>query len=98
MENQSHFSLLYSSVSPHVFGCVAFDHVPSVGQDKLSPRSIKCIFLGYSRTQKGYRCYCPPARQYFVGANVTFSESTPFFHPQVTAMIPILCLVVRGGI
>ena len=41
-------------------------------------KSLKCIFLGYSRVQKGYRCYCPNLRHYFVSTNVTFFETTPF--------------------
>ena len=45
---------------------------------KLDPKSLKCIFLGYSRVQKGYRCYCPSLRKYLVSANVTFIENTSF--------------------
>lgn len=82
--NHSPISLLYSdlppfSLTPRVFGCVAFVHVFDLGLDKLSPRSRKCVFLGYSRTQKGYRCYHPESRRYFGCADVTFFESTPFF-------------------
>jgi hypothetical protein len=35
-----------------VFGCVCFvkDNRPSVG--KLDPRAVKCVFVGYSATQK----------------------------------------------
>ncbi|KAK4391658.1 Retrovirus-related Pol polyprotein from transposon RE2 [Sesamum angolense] len=40
-------------IAPRVFGCVYFVHIHSPNLDKLSPRSVKCIFLGYSRTQKG---------------------------------------------
>jgi len=39
-------------VPPKVFGCTCFvrDHRPSVG--KLDPRAVKCIFVGYSQSQK----------------------------------------------
>ena len=46
---------------------------------KLSPLSCKRIFLRYSHTQKGYRCYSLESCWYFVSADVTFFESTPFF-------------------
>ncbi|WVZ82886.1 hypothetical protein U9M48_030094 [Paspalum notatum var. saurae] len=42
-----------------LFGCTCFvrDHRPSVG--KLDPRAVKCIFVGYSSVQKGYKCWSP---------------------------------------
>ena len=45
---------------------------------KLDPKSLKCIFLGYSRVQKGYKCYCPSLRRYMVSVDVTFLENTHF--------------------
>ncbi|KAL0311158.1 UNVERIFIED_CONTAM: Retrovirus-related Pol polyprotein from transposon RE2 [Sesamum angustifolium] len=33
-------------VTPRVFGCLCFVHLHSPTLDKLSPRSVKCIFLG----------------------------------------------------
>ncbi|RVW26227.1 Retrovirus-related Pol polyprotein from transposon RE2 [Vitis vinifera] len=47
--------------------------------DKLSAKATKCIFLGYSRLQKGYRCYSPDTHRYFLSADVTFFEDSPFF-------------------
>ena len=56
-----------------MFSCGVRPH-----ESKLDLKSLKCIFLGYSRVQKGYRCYCPSLRRYLVYANVTFLENTPF--------------------
>ena len=42
---------------------------------KLNPKSLKCIFLSYSRV---HRCYCPSLRKYLVSTNVTFLENTSF--------------------
>ncbi|KAL0335243.1 UNVERIFIED_CONTAM: Retrovirus-related Pol polyprotein from transposon RE1 [Sesamum radiatum] len=75
-------------IAPRVFGCVCFVHIHSPNLDKLSPRSVKCIFLGYSRTQKGYRCYDPQSRKSFTSADVTFFESTSFYSPQSPVVIP----------
>jgi transposase InsO family protein len=70
------------SVPPRVFGCVSFVHNHSPNRDKLDPRAHKCIFLGYSRTQKGYWCYSPSLRKHFVSADVTFFEDIPYYSPQ----------------
>ena len=45
---------------------------------KLNPKSLKCIFLGYSGVQKGYQCYCPNLHKYLVSIDVTFLEGVPF--------------------
>ena len=67
------------ALPPRVFGCVAYvhDHTPNLS--KLAPRSLKGVFVGYSRTQKGYRVYLPDQRKYLVSADVTFSEATRYF-------------------
>lgn len=38
-------------VSPRVFGCTFFVHDLSLYHDKMSARTIKYVFLGYSRIQ-----------------------------------------------
>ncbi|RVW56770.1 tRNA ligase 1 [Vitis vinifera] len=64
---------------PRVFGCTCFVHTLTLGQDKLSATATKCIFLGYSRLQKGYRCYSPDTHRCFLSVDVTFFEDSPFF-------------------
>src|SRR3954467_5093780 len=71
------------TVPPKVFGCTCFvrDYRPSVG--KLDPESIRCIFVGYSASQKGYKCWCPTERRLFVSMDVTFRESEAFYKKKV---------------
>ena len=61
-----------------VFGCTCFVRDVRPHVSKLDLKSLKCIFLGYSRVHKGYRCYCPSLRRYMVSADVTFLENTLF--------------------
>ena len=69
------------SLPPRVFGCTAFvqDHTPNLS--KPAPRALKGVFVGYSRTQKGYRIYFPATHHYVTSADVTFHEDVPFFSP-----------------
>jgi hypothetical protein len=66
-------------VPPKVFGCTCFvtDHKPHIG--KLDPRAVKCIFVGYTSSQKGYKCWCPTEHRIFVSMDVTFRESEPYY-------------------
>lgn len=72
-----HFPI--SSVPPRVFGSIAFVHSHSIGQSKLSSWAHKCVFIGYSPTQKGYKCYSPILKRVFVSKDVSFFESGPYF-------------------
>ena len=84
LNNQVPFSMLHPGVSPfslppRVFGCVAFVCNLKPNQDTLALRSLKCVSLGYPRTQKNYHCYNPQSRKYYVSSDVSFFESTPVF-------------------
>ena len=68
-----------NGLTPRVFGCIAFVHVHSQHRDKLDPRAIICVFLVYSSTQKGYKCYNPSAIKFYISADVTLTENKPFF-------------------
>ncbi|CAN1152027.1 Retrovirus-related Pol polyprotein from transposon TNT 1-94, partial [Linum perenne] len=73
-----------SDLPPRIFGCTAFVHINSIHRTKLDPRSHKCIFVGYSPNQKGYKCYSPATRQVYHTRDVTFFESQSFFdHAEV---------------
>jgi hypothetical protein len=61
------------------FGCVCFvqDNRPNVG--KLDPKAVKCVFVGYSATQKKYVCWSPIEMRLFVSMDVTFRELEPYY-------------------
>ncbi|XP_072087350.1 uncharacterized protein [Arachis hypogaea] len=100
LQNQVPHSILFPhehifSLPLRVFGCTCFIHDLTPGKDKLTARSIKCVFLGYTRFQKGYRCYSPALNRFFVSADVTFLENTHFFSapditsPSITEVLPV---------
>ncbi|KAL2230647.1 UNVERIFIED_CONTAM: Retrovirus-related Pol polyprotein from transposon TNT 1-94 [Sesamum indicum] len=57
-----------------VFGCSAFAHQ---NIDKLKPRSLKCIFIGYPEGVKGYRLWVrsQPGFKVIISIDVTFNEN-----------------------
>ncbi|KAJ9673153.1 hypothetical protein PVL29_026432 [Vitis rotundifolia] len=57
-------------IEPRIFECTCYvrDTRPSV--TKLDPKALKCVFLGYSRLQKGYRCFLTDLNKYLVSMNV----------------------------
>ena len=62
-----------------VFGCIAYVHVPDELRTKLDPKAEKCIFIGYSLEQKGYRCYNLATRQLRVSKDVVFDEMSSWY-------------------
>ena len=62
-----------------LFGSTCFVHNLAPNRSKLDPRSIRCMFLGYSSTQKGYKCYFPQQRKVYICQDFIFLEQVPFY-------------------
>ncbi|KAL0641364.1 hypothetical protein Bca4012_102815 [Brassica carinata] len=62
-----------------VFGCLCYVLVPGELRNKLEARSRKAMFIGYSTTQKGYKCYDPEARRVLVSRDVKFIEERGYY-------------------
>ncbi|GJR05633.1 retrotransposon protein, putative, ty1-copia subclass [Tanacetum coccineum] len=60
-----------------VWGCEALAKRDTLTKpDKLEPRSIKCIFVGYLKETMGYSFYYPPENKVFVAQNVEFFKNS----------------------
>ncbi|KAL5816220.1 hypothetical protein ACOSQ3_024598 [Xanthoceras sorbifolium] len=70
---------LISHLPIKVFGCTAFVQLTQIHRSKLDPKSIKCLFVGYSPTQKGYKCYSPTTKRFYFSKDVTFMETQSFY-------------------
>lgn len=82
LNNKSPFELLYN-VTPNyknfkTFGCRVFPYLRNYASNKLEPRSRPCIFLGYSSSYKGFRCYDPHTSRVFITRHAQFDECS--FH------------------
>lgn len=65
--------------------CFVRDHRPSVG--KLDPRAVRCIFLDYASSQKGYQCWDLIGRKLYASMDVTFREHEPYYTTQVEVIL-----------
>ena len=69
----------------HTFGCVCFVHLLSHERHKLSVQSVKCAFMGYSISHKGYVCYDPCSNKFRISHHVVFIENQSFFFTHVAS-------------
>ena len=75
------------SLPPRVLGVpVTFMLLILVGLSLILVRLS--VFLGYSRTQKGYKCYSLTLRRQLVFVNVSFNESLPYFTTPLSSPPP----------
>jgi hypothetical protein len=64
-----------------VFGCIAYVHVLDEKRSKLDPKAKKCVFIGYSLEQKGYRCFNASTRKLQMSRDVVFDEMVSWYSP-----------------
>ncbi|CAI7930988.1 unnamed protein product [Closterium sp. NIES-54] len=71
-----------------VWGSRAF--VRDLSADKLSPRAVPCIFLGFPPDAPGWQFYHPTSRRVLSSQDVTFDESVPYYclFPYRTTPLP----------
>jgi hypothetical protein len=57
------------------FGCRCYPLLRPYAENKLSYRSLLCIFIGYCSSQKGYRCLDPTSERVYISRSVVFDEN-----------------------
>lgn len=70
---------LISNLPLKTFGCTSYVHILGPNRSKFDSRALRCVFLGYSSTKKGYKCYNPSTRRMYVSLDVTFNEEQSFY-------------------
>ena len=73
------FVRLKTGLAVKPFGCIAYVYNPLHRLNKWSSKSLKCVFLGYSPTQKGYKLYHLVTRKYIVSKDVVFDEKVFYY-------------------
>ena len=76
---------LKTDLSIKIFWRVAYVHNPTYKKNKWSHKTLKCVFFGYSTTQKGYKVYHPITRKYIVSKEMLFDEKTLYYTSDKTA-------------
>ncbi|CAI5466474.1 unnamed protein product [Closterium sp. Yama58-4] len=73
--------------------------VRDTSTDKLSSRTIPCVFLGFVPDAPSWQFYHPTSRRVFPSQDVTFDESVPFYRlfPYRTAPLPPPPLFLAPG-
>ncbi|CAI7812229.1 unnamed protein product, partial [Closterium sp. NIES-53] len=80
-----------------VWGSRAFFR--DLSADKLSPRVVPCVFLGFPPDAPGWQFYHPTSRRVFSSQDVTFDEAVPYYRlfPYCTAPLPPPPLFLAPG-
>ncbi|CAI7806397.1 unnamed protein product [Closterium sp. NIES-53] len=80
-----------------VWGSRAF--VRDLFADKLSPRAVPCVFLGFPTDAPMWQFYHPTSRRVLSSQDVTFDESVPYYRlfPYRTAPLPPPPLFLAPG-
>ena len=64
-----------------VFGSFVYVHGPKKKRRKLDAKAEKCILVGYSDEQKGYKYYNPRTKQAHISRDVVFDKSALWYLP-----------------
>lgn len=71
-----------------VLGFACYPYLRPVADHKMEPRSLQCVFLGYSPQHKGYRCLYPPIGKVYISRHIVFEEEVYPFKTAYKALVP----------
>ena len=57
-----------------MLGCRCFSY--NKGNNKFSPKTYPCVFIGYNSLHKGYRCYHSFTRRVYISRHDVLDENT----------------------
>ncbi|KAJ2967440.1 hypothetical protein NUW54_g13505 [Trametes sanguinea] len=59
------------------FGCKAFVHIPDEKRQKLDPKSLECVLVGWSASKRAYRLLHRSSGRIYESRDVVFDEGQP---------------------
>ncbi|KAI5446626.1 hypothetical protein KIW84_014461 [Lathyrus oleraceus] len=84
LNSKSTYELLYDKPPAYsefrVFGCLCYISTIPQHRNKLTPRVIPCVFLGYPVGYKGFKVYDLVSNTFHVSRDIVFHEDTFPFH------------------
>jgi hypothetical protein len=90
LSGRSPYEALFGARSDYTllrtFGCSCYPFLGDYGQDKLTPKTRRCIFIGYNTIHKGYRYLDSSSGRIFISRLVVFNETE--FHYGISSALP----------
>lgn len=88
---KSSFELLFACIPDysafHPFGCRVYPCLRATNSHKFLPRSIPCVFIGYSSHHKGFKCLDLQSGHLYISRHAQFDEFVfPYFMVQISRL------------
>ncbi|KAM1523508.1 hypothetical protein TB1_012881 [Malus domestica] len=78
LHDNSPFEVLFGDVPAishlRIFGCAYYPLLKPYLNNKLQPKTIKCVFLGHESQYKGYICYDVSRKRTYISRHIVFDE------------------------
>lgn len=91
LNNRSPYEMLFKEKPSYralrVFGSACYPCLRPLQANKFDPKSLQCVFVGYSPLHKGYRCLYPPTGKVYISRHVIFDEEKFPFKDQFKHLV-----------